>query len=786
MSRQTADDIVRQAFAHHQAGDLGQAEQLYRAVLAQDPDHLNALQLLGALDHATGRTPEAIALFGRAVATLSAQGGGTARHAALYNNLGNALRDAGRGAEAIACYRRGLDLDPQVSELHANLGREQAAQHDLPGAIASYEAAYAIDPRNHHTALGLAGAYAAAGRRDDAIARLRHVVDSAPAHHEVLGNLGRLLASAGRHDDAIAAFRSAAATDPSSCSARLDLAAALVLAGRLEEAVELLACLANQHPDDPAVQWDLATALHGLNRSEDALIALARLVALRPDDARAHLLMGGIHQTLGNLPEAMGSCRAALRAQPDMSEALLRLAMVLADLKRPEEAIEACRRLLAAEPDHAPALCVLGNALAQSRQGPAALEAYVRCLRIKPDYVAAQHQLGVLLKDMGQHAMAATCLQAAIDLKPDHVGSHIELGNVLQNLGRADEARQSFMRAQALQPLTRIPAAVAEPDFAVLVIISPGAGNTPYKYLIGKSAYESHFYALLPGSEPDLDMLRRHGDAVVNLISDVDQGRDILTSATALVDTLGKPVINHPDKVVATGRDDIAQRLAGIAHCRMPKTIRCNRDEIAAQAATFGFPLLLRTPGTHGGDAFEKIDSGVGVEAFLSQYPGDDYYVTEYVDYAAADGYFRKYRMMVVDGVILPYHLAIADQWKIHHFRTEMGSQPWMQQEEAAFLDDPHAVFGAAHETALHEIARIVDLEFFGVDCSVDHDGNLLIFEVNASMLIHDDNADFPYKAPHVARIKASFDALLARKALAARIPHATPRSAPNRLLAAG
>jgi tetratricopeptide (TPR) repeat protein/glutathione synthase/RimK-type ligase-like ATP-grasp enzyme len=613
------------------------------------------------------------------------------------------------------------------------------------------------------------------GRAAGEIAAARKLPQTEPGDTEALGNLGRVLASAGRYDEAIAAFRAAADRNPSSCPARLDLAAALVLARQIAEAVAILSALALEHPDEPAVHRDLAAALHGMNRPAEALATLARLVALRPDDADAHLLMGGIQQTLGNLHEAMGSCRAALRAQPDMTEALLHLAMVLADLGRPAEAIEACRRLLDAEPDHAPALCVLAGALARSGERAAALDAYVRCLRLKPDSVGAQHQLGVLLKEMGQHVMAATCLQTAIELEPDHVSSHIELGNVLQKLGHADEALACFRRAQVLRPLTSLPAAIAGPDFSILVLIAPGAGNTPYRYLIGKSCYESHFHALLPGVAPDIELLGRHGDVVVNLISDVDQGRDILERGAALVARLQKPVVNHPHKILSTGRDVIAQKLSAIARCHVPRTVRCGRHDVAATAESLGFPLLLRTPGTHGGDAFEKIDDDA-IVAFVTQHPADEYYATEFVDYRSADGYFRKYRMILVDGEALPYHLAIADQWKIHHFRTEMGKHPWMQREEQAFLDHPGAVFGPAHEAALGEIARIVGLELFGVDCSLDRNGNLLIFEVNASMLIHDDNADFAYKAPHVARIKAAFDAMLARRALAARVPPALTR----------
>ena len=789
MSAPTTEQLTQQGLAHHRAGDLAHAEKLYRKVLERSPADLNALQLLAALTHATGRTQQAIVLFERAVATLDAKAGGEARHAALFNNLGNALRDAGRGGEAVATYRRGIALDPRLPELHANLANELYAQKEFAGAAASFEQAAAFAPGNRNFALSLANAYAAAGRHDEAIARLQALLRAAPdhvdaIHVDTMGALGRVLASAGRLDEAIASFRAAVAADPASSPARLNLAAALVLAGQMETAVEILSALAVERPDDPAVQWDLAVALHGLNRPEPALAALARLIALRPNDANALLLTAMIHHAAGNLDEALVNCTAALRAKPDLNEALLRLAVVLADLGRHAEAIEASRQLLAIEPTSAPALCVLGGALARTGQGPAALDAYTRCLRAKPDYLPARYLLGILLKDMGQHALAERALRAAIELAPDHAGAHIELGNVLQSLGRAEESRQSYARAQALRPLNKLPTTTAEPDFAVLVIMAPGAGNTPYRYLIGKNSYECNLYALLPNVEPDLELLRASGDIVLNLISDADQGRDMLATAAALVDRIGRPVVNHPSRIVATSRDAVA-RLPAIPRCRIPRTLRCNASEIDGLAERFSLPLLLRTPGTHGGDAFEKVDTPTEIDAFVAQYPADEYYVTEFVDYRAADGFYRKYRMILVDGTLLPYHLAIHDHWKIHHFRTQMDQNRWMQDEEAAFLDNPGAVFGEPQQAALHEIARILGLEFVGVDCSIDRAGDVLIFEVNASMLIHDDNADYAYKAPHVARIKATFDAMLARRALAARLAHAQG-ALPARLSAAG
>ena len=147
----------------------------------------------------------------------------------------------------------------------------------------------------------------------------------------------------------------------------------------------------------------------------------------------------------------------------------------------------------------------------------------------------------------------------------------------------------------------------------------------------------------------------------------------------------------------------------------------------------------------------------------LAKPAGTDRYFIEYADYRSADGFFRKYRFIFVNGEVLPYHLAICDDWKVHHVNTDMANQVWMQQEEAAFLNDPTRVFEERHYRALGEIQQRMGLEYFGIDCALDTDGDLLVFEVNASMLVHDDNAEFPYKDPAVRCIKAAFDAMLAR-----------------------
>jgi hypothetical protein len=96
-----------------------------------------------------------------------------------------------------------------------------------------------------------------------------------------------------------------------------------------------------------------------------------------------------------------------------------------------------------------------------------------------------------------------------------------------------------------------------------------------------------------------------------------------------------------------------------------------------------------------------------------------------------------------------------------------MANQPWTQREEESFLNDPATVFHAGHYQALRTIQQRIGLDYFGIDCGLDRAGNLVVFEVNASMLVHDRNEQFPYKTPAVRRIKAAFDEMLRKFAAA-------------------
>jgi hypothetical protein len=364
--------------------------------------------------------------------------------------------------------------------------------------------------------------------------------------------------------------------------------------------------------------------------------------------------------------------------------------------------------------------------------------------------------------------LALQSFQQAVALNPADAESINWIGALRQTMGDIAGAQSAYAEAARIQPLISRPAARSPAEFRVLALYAPFGGNTPTEYLFQDAFYGTDTLALFASRDYDETLFGENVQLVINLISDADQTDALLPVAADLVDRFGLPTVNHPRRIGMTTRDAVAGLLEGIPNCRVPKALRlkagADRSPDALRAMLpFSCPILARPVGTHGGDDFEKIEDHAPLAAFLSRHSAHDCYLTQYIDYRSEDGYFRKYRFIFVDGEILPYHLCIGSDWKLHHISTDMANQPWMQREEEAFLTEPHAVFAPAHYQALQTIRQRVGLEYCGIDCALDACGNLVVFEVNASMLVHARNEDFPYKAPAVSRIKHAFDEMLRR-----------------------
>ena len=128
----TLSDLLEKAVTCHRAGNLSQAEQLYREVLALDPDQHDALNLLGVISHQRGNYQEALSLYDEAIA-------GAPELAISHFNKGNTYQEIGDVESAMACYEIAVEIDPEFNDARLNLAALLQQQERTEEAIKHYK-----------------------------------------------------------------------------------------------------------------------------------------------------------------------------------------------------------------------------------------------------------------------------------------------------------------------------------------------------------------------------------------------------------------------------------------------------------------------------------------------------------------------------------------------------------------------------------------------------------------------------------------------------------------------
>jgi protein O-GlcNAc transferase len=255
MPQLSVDEAMQKASQHHQAGRLAEAEALYRQILAQHPDHAEALHLIGVLAGQTGHADAAIDLIGRAIQLKP-------DFPEAYSNLACAHAAKGQIDQAIAAYRTVVKLRPSSAEARHGLATVLRTNGQVDEAIAAYSWAIQLRPNYPQAQSDLGNVLRAKGRFDEAIAAYRQAITLRPNFPEAHINLGITLRVIGQFDDAIAAFQQAIALDPSNAEAHCLLGGALRVNGRLSDAIAAYRQAITLRPNFPEAHSNLIFALH--------------------------------------------------------------------------------------------------------------------------------------------------------------------------------------------------------------------------------------------------------------------------------------------------------------------------------------------------------------------------------------------------------------------------------------------------------------------------------------------------------------------------------------------
>jgi protein O-GlcNAc transferase len=216
MTPLTIQQTFEMAMRRHQAGQLSEAEQFYRQILAEQPEHPEATHLLGIIAHQVGQNDVAVDLIRRAIALKP-------NFPEAHSNLGNALKELGKLDESIAAFRAAIAMRPGMVGTHSNLGNVLKEKGLLDEALAAYRQAIALRPNYAEAYNNLGSALKEKGELDEAIAALRRAVAERAHFPEAYNNLGNALKDDGQLDDAIANYRRAVELRPSYFQCRSNL-----------------------------------------------------------------------------------------------------------------------------------------------------------------------------------------------------------------------------------------------------------------------------------------------------------------------------------------------------------------------------------------------------------------------------------------------------------------------------------------------------------------------------------------------------------------------------------
>jgi len=409
---------------HHQAGRLAAAEKIYRQVLQEQPNHSEALQLLGIVAGQRGDADAAIDLFRRSIRLKP-------DHPGAYRNLAPLLAQKGRFDEAIAAYRKFLELRPDSAEIHRDLG----------------------------------AALQACGRLDEAFASVSRALELKPDFAIAQNDLGNIATIRNRLDDALAAYSKAIALKPDFAEAHNNLGNALSAKGLIDEALLAYRRAVQHKPNLAAAHNGIGNMLRRIGRSDEAISAYLTAIRLKPDFALAHFNLAQGYRIAARPEEALSAYRDALRIEPDNAEVHANMAVVLAELQRFSEAMNSHARLAALMPDAAITHEVLGKIMLERQDAAAATDHFRRAVAVNSNLDTAWHGLGTALQSQGKFDEAAKCFRRMLEICP-HAGIGVVYRHLFDTGGAAAdpadvERLKAFLRELNVPAVSRLAASFA-------------------------------------------------------------------------------------------------------------------------------------------------------------------------------------------------------------------------------------------------------------------------------------------------------------------------------------
>ena len=467
-----------------------------------------------------------------------------------------------------------------------------------------------------------------------------------------------------------------------------------------------------------------------------------------------------------NLEGAEMQLSRSLEIIPGRASTLNNLSAVKIRRQKFAEAENLAQKAIAAE-EHSPeAWCNLGIACAGANRHEEAVQAFDRALYYDAAYTMGWFNKAASLYRLKKYDEALLACDEALKLDSGQYLIYFTKSLILKELGRLEEAEKTYLRSIKMR-VDLSPVVIAErrptQKAEILVISHNLSRDTLFKSfetsllecqnfpgqlsLLLSDDYHFNFVlegaATRPGAREKIPV----PDVIINNCANGELilSEDKLPALSALMDSFGVPVVNHPSQAVQTTRDMSARMLQNIPGVLVPTSRRFSvagktpEQLVKEIEGHYHYPIIARTLVTQQGKQMHKVDSREALLKVLASDLRDDFFVIQFIDTREKNGFFRKIRGTFLKDEIIISRVDFSDHWNVRGRRTPVRlafykANMHLLDEEKRICKDPEAALGRSALQGLQTIRDRIPLDIFGIDFDVAPDGVLVFYEANATM----------------------------------------------------
>lgn len=423
------------------SGRLDEAAELAKRGLAQYPNSVAGLNLLGVICNQQGKFEEAQAQFQRAlkIAPDSVE---------TLVNLATSLAAQNKDDVAEQTLRRVLRLQPASKTANYNLAALLLRHNRARAAVAHL---LQIPSPDQPARMLLVQAYMEAGLPDVGLPVAEKLSRDFPKDAKIHYSLGVLLAGHRHYQRAALEFEKADGLQPGNPDILHDLGRAYFQSGQLSKAQEALNQALHLRPESADTLYWLAQTDAGMQKEVDALDLLVRARKLAPNNTDILFAMAQLSMKQSFFEDAIELLNEGLKIEPRRADFYAALGESYFTIGKVDKALEEFKILVSVDPSPR-SYVFMGLCHRHLGQYEEAKRYLKQSLSIQPNNLPALFNLGFIARKQGDHKLAEEYLQRALRLDKDYPEALFEFGSLKLDQKKHAEAVPLFRHFVQVSP----------------------------------------------------------------------------------------------------------------------------------------------------------------------------------------------------------------------------------------------------------------------------------------------------------------------------------------------